>query len=235
MTLASNDQHLPSQLAIATRALELMPHGEPNYASLIECSSLKEIIKSIGLPEIQTLVMTLVKNFCHSLNLVRNMSQSQVIACTLYLVDECRDFRMEDYLIMFTMAERGKLGDVFDHMDIEVIGTIHQEYLRHRQAAFKIINDNEKKAKPDQYIPISEEESQKRSSIIKQITKEIVQNFTNPKDDIFKERDRKIKEHQDMLRQQIIDIVEYDGEMGIAPIKEYREYYLKFKTKKETK
>jgi hypothetical protein len=80
------------------------------------------------------LVTIMVKDFCNSVNVVRNMTEDQMIECAAMLLDECGNFRMEDYLMMFNMAKRGQLVKIFDRLDITVVTQMLDEYwaIRHK-------------------------------------------------------------------------------------------------------
>lgn len=78
----------------------------------------------------------LVQDFCMSFGVVRNMNEDQMIECADILLDECDNFRMEDYVMMFAMAKRDKLGvKIMDRLDIQVISQIHNAYSELRYEA----------------------------------------------------------------------------------------------------
>lgn len=79
----------------------------------------------------------LIKDFCASLNVVRNMNEDQIIEAALVLLDECGNFRLQDYLMMFQLAKRGGLNiKILDRMDIQIITQMLDAYWekRHQDA-----------------------------------------------------------------------------------------------------
>lgn len=201
-----------------------MPGGEPDFASLINRSSLRDVAKVSGVSQTKAMISILVKGFCSSLNVVRNMNQVQLMECVVYLMDECRDFTMEDYLIMFTMAKRGKLGTVMDHVDIEVIADIHLEYIRHRQAAFKTINDAARKMQREAHrdnLTAKDLEAGRDALATMNI---FVKDFVN-KEKI--EDQNRINRNISKRNAEIIKLVEDDAMNGIGPDRFMQEYYFK--------
>ncbi len=51
------------------------------------------------------------------------------------LLEECDNFRLEDYVMMFQMGKRGELFDVHDRIDLQVITAMLDEYWNKRHAA----------------------------------------------------------------------------------------------------
>ncbi|MBK7885497.1 MAG: hypothetical protein IPJ81_18160 [Chitinophagaceae bacterium] len=85
----------------------------------------------------------MIKDFCSSLNVVRNMNEDQMIEAAAMLLDECENFRLEDYMIMFSMAKRGELVKIMDRIDLQVITAMLDEYFTRRKLAAINKVDNE--------------------------------------------------------------------------------------------
>jgi hypothetical protein len=43
-------------------------------------------------------------DFCSSINVLRNMNEDQMIEAAAMLIAECGNFRLEDYVMMFSMG-----------------------------------------------------------------------------------------------------------------------------------
>lgn len=115
---------------------ELAPAGKPDFASVIRYPKISELISSEGKRKVLAFVTIIVRDFCASINVVRNMNEDQVIESAMMLVEECEDFRLEDYVMMFSMAKKGSLDvKIFDRIDIQVITQILDAYWLIRKRA----------------------------------------------------------------------------------------------------
>lgn len=194
-------QETAAKMQLVSMSSKLIPGGVVSFKSLEQCASLKAIQQEMGITEVQTLLLLLIKNFCNSMNVVRNMSEDQAIECAVYLHDECRDFTLEDYIIMFTLAKRGKLGKILDHVDIAVIAGIHSEYLAIRQAEFRKIHDERNKwtpPPPDKTVPVEQV-----SEIVGPYLEKWRQELKEEQLRDAEERRDNIKKYHQMLTQQL--------------------------------
>jgi hypothetical protein len=117
---------------------ELMPAGKPQFLQVIKYPMINQIIQIEGKRKMLAVLVLMVKDFCSSLNVVRNMNEDQMIETASMLLDECGNFRLEDYLMMFSMAKRGDLVKIMDRVDIQLVSNILDEYwLRRKRAAKK--------------------------------------------------------------------------------------------------
>jgi hypothetical protein len=114
-----------------------MPQGIPDFLSMIKYEPLREIIAREGRKKMLAVLVLLVKGFCSSMNVVRDMTEDQMIETAAMLMDECGNFRLEDYVMMFTMAKRGELIKIYDRVDIQIITNILDEYWKRRSEAGK--------------------------------------------------------------------------------------------------
>lgn len=132
-------------MAIVTAARDLMPGGNPDF-SIIRARPTIEQMKSwpveqgFGPANLHKLLIGLLRNFCNSVNVPRdkNMNEDQMIEAAGFLLDECDNYRIEDYVMMFTLAKRGKLevgktGRIFDRVDISLIADFKANYELLRQ------------------------------------------------------------------------------------------------------
>jgi len=115
----------------------LMPAGKPEFLELVKYPKIVDLVKEHGRGKILKVLFLMVKDFCSSMNVVRNMNEDQMIETASMLIDEADNFRLEDYTMFFTMAKRGMLGKIYDRIDGQVISEFLDEYwLRRRDAAY---------------------------------------------------------------------------------------------------
>ncbi len=114
---------------------ELMPAGKPQYTSVRRFPMVAALAKEHGTNYMLSVLTLMVKDFCSSLNVVRNMNEDQMIEAGAMLLDECDNFRLEDYLMMFSMAKKGELVDIRDRIDLQVITAMLDTYHARRAMA----------------------------------------------------------------------------------------------------
>lgn len=123
---------------------ELMPNGIPSFLQVVKYPTVKQLTVEFGVANMQKALFLLVKDFCDSLNVVRNMNENQMIEVAAMLVDECDNFRLEDYQMMFTMGKRGRLVKIMDRVDIQLFSKMMDEYYRiRREASEKHLEEQE--------------------------------------------------------------------------------------------
>lgn len=149
MAAASSDDPKLKELGlmqISRRASELMPKGKPDYAVIRLIPSIEQLIELAGVngrANMHKALQVLIQSFCDSVNVVRNMHYEQVFDTATFLLDECEGFRLEDYVIMFTMAKRGQLVKIYDRIDITVITAMLDAYWDNRNEAGQKIQEKE--------------------------------------------------------------------------------------------
>lgn len=203
---AKIDLSIEGKIELVNAGVRLIPKGEIAFNELENYPSLVSITKELGITKTQTLIALLITNFTKSFNVVRNMSEDQILECAVYIFEECNDFTIEDYVIMFTLAKRGKLGDILDHIDMRVIADIHKEYSRRRQIAFKVINEKrgiqkwrEKIDALQKETPEQIENGLKAWNEIKDATQHMV---VNKNSDYWRQRKIEDEKHQAFLKAQ---------------------------------
>lgn len=121
---------------LVLRTQELMPGGRPNFSEVVRYTKITDLVAIEGRRKMLALLVILVRDFCGSVNVVRNMNEDQMIEAASMLLDECGNFRIEDYVMMFSMAKKGKLDvKIMDRIDIQVVSAFVDEYwkIRHRE------------------------------------------------------------------------------------------------------
>ena len=124
-----------AKMDLVARVSELMPAGKPNFISIPKYPAIVTLIESEGKKKMLAIMVLLVKDFCASLNVVRNMNEDQMIEAGSLLLDECGNFRLEDYVTMFSLAKRGGLVKIYDRIDLQVITDMLDEYWKRRKKA----------------------------------------------------------------------------------------------------
>ena len=122
---------------------DLMPQGKPKYLEVIKYPMIRQLIETEGKKKMLAVLVLMIKDFCSSLNVVRNMNEDQMIEAAAMLLDECENFRLEDYMIMFSMAKRGDSVKIMDRIDLQVITAMLDEYFTRRKLAAINKVDNE--------------------------------------------------------------------------------------------
>jgi len=165
-------------LALVTATKHLMPAGVPAFNIIRERPTIAVLAKEMGEVDVAKVLYLMVKNFCDSFNVVRNMTVPQMVESASLLLDECGDFRIEDYHVMFTMAKRGGLIDIRDRIDVSMIGRLMDEYFKYRNEEGKKIQEREFSSADNSYNskyvpPIAEDEaaaSARFSEVVKRLT-----------------------------------------------------------------
>ncbi len=104
---------------------------------------IRDLINEHGKKTMLKVLFLLIKDFCNSINVVRNINEDQMIEAAAVLIDECNNFRLEDYTIMFSVAKRGGLVKILDRMDISVISQMLDEYWKRRNFAGMKLQESE--------------------------------------------------------------------------------------------
>lgn len=112
-----------------------MPAGKPNFLAVINFPKIVDLVKEKGEPVVLLSLSIMVRNFCGSLNVQRNMNEDQILETALMLLNECNNFRLEDYLMMFEMGKKGELVKIYERMDIGIITEMADIYFDRRLKA----------------------------------------------------------------------------------------------------
>ena len=131
------DQKVDAKFELVQITGALMPGGKPKYLQVVQYPKISDMVVKNGSALMLKIIFLIVKDFCSSVNVVRNMNDSQMIEAASMLLDECENFRLEDYMMMFAMAKRGDLVKIFDRLDMSVITAMMDEYWIRRKSAGK--------------------------------------------------------------------------------------------------
>lgn len=152
-----------------------MPGGKPDFAASFKGSRIDRMVLDMGYGSVQKLMFLLVRDFCESFNVVRNMNENQIIECAAMLIDNADNLRIEDYAMFFAGAKKGDYGKVMDHIDAQVINSMLDDFLLYRDQMGRVLRDrdipeNEKYTPP--FRP-REPEQKKRDIKIKNILRKL--------------------------------------------------------------
>jgi hypothetical protein len=118
---------------------EIMPGGQPDYLGMIRFPKITDLVQEQGQAVILLVLSVMVRDFCATLNVVRNMNDDQIVEVAAMMLVECGTFRMEDYATFFAMAKKGQLGQIRDRIDMQVITELLDQYFaRRRDAAIEL-------------------------------------------------------------------------------------------------
>lgn len=126
-----------AKMELVSITSELMPQGSPNYTKVTQYPTIDRLGQEVGKKGVLMMIFTLVRDMCNNLNVVRNMNEDQMLEAASMLLDECGNFRLEDYVMMFSLAKRGQLVKILDRMDIDIIGQMMDKYWEARNMAGK--------------------------------------------------------------------------------------------------
>lgn len=217
-----NDAKL-EMMAINSR---LMPSGNPDFKNVRNCMPIVKLSEQIGKKTILKIFYLLVKDFCSSLNVVRNMNEDQMIEASSMLFDECDSFRLEDYQMMFTLGKRGHLVKIMDRVDINVVTLMMDAYWALRDAAGKRIQEEEFK----QHERIWDEQNL-GDAMTEQFGKLIGVMKAWDKEDSVKKSEEAAKKRKDRQADIEKKARDYAAEQGVN----YDEILKQFKTEREKK
>lgn len=127
---------------------QLTPAGNPDFKMVAAMPPIKDIVSQDG-PEAMLFVLSaIIRNFCASVNVVRNMSTGQILMAANTLLQECKNYRVEDFVLMFDMAMKGKIKPndgrgIMDRLDLTVIVDIWNIYDGIRYASAEQIQEEQ--------------------------------------------------------------------------------------------
>lgn len=96
-----------------------------------------------GLEKIHLVITALLRSFNDSLNLIRPMSDSQIVevAYELVMTTEEDQLSIEDLVLFFKGAKEGKYGKILDRLDQQTVFAMLEEYRQERHRQFLRIKE----------------------------------------------------------------------------------------------
>lgn len=194
-----------------------MPGGVPNYLQTAKYPTIRAMETEHGTKNILKAIFLLVKDFCGSLNVKHNMSENQMIDVAAMMLDECGNFRLEDYLIMFNMAKRGRLVTIMHSVDITVISKMMDEYYKERHEAGK-----REQERPPAWVPPPEPVD---SAKVDQAFSELLETMKRKQREDEEARVKALREARELSNKRLIvhafrfgNTVDQIAEVGNIPI-----------------
>lgn len=135
LEMPDKDVKTEGKMELMSICRQLIPAGKPNFLEVVKFEPIRDLIPKIGSAKMHKLLILVVQDFCNSINVVRNMNEDQIIETAGMLLEECDNFRMEDYLMMFQMAKKGELVKIMDRIDIQIVTLMMNEYWKRRYRA----------------------------------------------------------------------------------------------------
>ena len=131
------EKRISGRIELAVISDQLIPKGEVDFALIGDFPPIATLIDDQeGRIQVHAAISMIIRNFCLSLNVVRNMNDEQIFDAAMMLISTAGNYRVEDYFIMFELAKRGKLGiRILDRIDANVINQIDEAYLVKRWEA----------------------------------------------------------------------------------------------------
>lgn len=149
--LESETSRLDAKMELSRLNSVLVPNGVPNYLLTVKFKPIGQQVEKYGKQTIVKSLFLMIKDFCGTFNVVRNMSDDQMIDCALMLLDMHieSNYRIEDFTQFFQVAKAGKYGKVYDHVDtpviMEMLDRFHEERCKAGNDAMdEIFNETDK-------------------------------------------------------------------------------------------
>lgn len=132
---APQEERQVAKLGYIKAVKQLFPDGKPNYLGVVQFPQIKDLIKDNSEPVVLLLIAVMVRDYCASVNVSRNMNEDQILEAAAMLMEEAGNFRLEDYAMMFAQAKRGKLVKVYERIDLSTITDMADAYYAERRDA----------------------------------------------------------------------------------------------------
>jgi hypothetical protein len=141
-------------MALQTVILGLMPGGTPKFTEVIKYPKITDIMKESGPGMMLLMLSVMVRDFCASMNVVRNMNEDQIVDAATMMLQEVGNYRLEDYVVAFAMAKRGELVQIRDRIDMQVITELLDAYNRKRvDAKYDMLTQENERQEVQMVIP----------------------------------------------------------------------------------
>lgn len=159
-------------LRISAYALKLMPGGTPDFSEIKYYPSLHQIRHEYGDAKTLKILVALIDNFNQSINAVRPMTAVQMNDVAFMILSEYGSYRLEDVVMFFSMAKTGKLGRIYDRIDIQTISQFLIEYDKYRALYGQLEQEKQEYQKEKEFKQPVNEVSVDTDALIKQMKEE---------------------------------------------------------------
>jgi len=189
----------------------LIPSGTPNFENIRFYPSIVQLSEQHGKKVIRKVLTALVKNFCDSINVPegKNMNATQMVEAACFLLDECDNYRIEDYAMMFTLAKRGHLNvRVFDRVDIQLVSDFKASYEALRRQYDESIREQQIQKEETRLIPDERDNPNEPESVKIERFNEALRRLKELKLKIQKEKQEQAQKEREELQKKKEEMLE---------------------------
>ena len=121
------EDYVTAKINFAKRAHELIKANDfRSYPTI------KNLISETNNGIVLTVLSALIKDFSKSFNVVRNITENQVIEVCVILISQYEHLTIEDCIVLLEFAKSGRLTTVRDRIDVQVLLEIITAYDEYR-------------------------------------------------------------------------------------------------------
>lgn len=215
------------QTAIIEYSSDLMPAGKPNFENIRYYPSIIQLVAAHGKKDIRKVLAAIVKNFNDSINVPegKKLNTTQTVEVACFLLDECNNYRIEDYIMMFSLAKRGKIGNIFDRVDMPVISDIKANYEALRREYSERMQEEELRKKEYGDHDSKREVVDEPEEVKEQRFKDAMNLFAEMKKKWEDEKQERMAAEEEARREKLLARIqeikekfpEYDGPLIVPP------------------
>ena len=105
---------------------------KPNLPAILGQGTQISVLRLVeGLEKTASIVGLLINDFCSNFNTRYPMSAEQIADLAIELITDYWTYKLEDFIVFFSLARRGVYGKVYDRVDASVIlgmlGVYHKQ------------------------------------------------------------------------------------------------------------
>lgn len=127
--------------AVQAAALELMPHGTPDFTQLLSTpyfNRIPALIEGLGFELVHFLVCKLIYDLRACINVKNTMNDKQVMSCAGIIIRKCfnEHLGLQDLICFFEGIKMGQWGKLYDRLDCPVLSEMLENFRAARIEAF---------------------------------------------------------------------------------------------------
>jgi hypothetical protein len=144
--LLLNSIRVQDDFQISSIVSSYIKAGTPQFALLLQTplgDRIPGLAAKYGSKRIHALIVILVTNFCNNLNLIRPMTESQIVSCSFELMNTASEDQLsiEDLTVFFNGAVAGKYGRILDRMDQQILFELLENYRQERHISYSRLQE----------------------------------------------------------------------------------------------
>jgi hypothetical protein len=86
---------------------ELMPGGKPAYLTVVKYPKITDLVQQKGEPVIMLILAVMIRDFCATMNVVRNMNEEQILEAAAMLLEEAGIFGLKITRLCLQWLKKG--------------------------------------------------------------------------------------------------------------------------------